>query len=73
MSGPHTVVERLVVLIGGLEASVRGAASVEWLEAHRPLHLPWSRVGARRAWLQQPVHTETVSTSILYGNKKHAL
>lgn len=31
MSGPHTVVERLVVLIGGLEASVRGAASVERL------------------------------------------
>lgn len=62
MSRSHSAVERLGVLIGGLEESVRGAASersrgavtMDRLQTHRPLHLPWSRVGSRRARLQHP-------------------
>lgn len=55
VSWPHSAVEWLVVLIGGIEGSVRGAAperrrgavTVDRLQTHRPLHLPRSRVGSR--------------------------
>jgi len=55
VSVTHSAVEWLVLLVRGLVGSVRSAASgwscgavtVDRLQAHRPLHLPWSRVGAR--------------------------
>lgn len=49
----HGVADHLVILIGGVQESVREAASegsraliVDWLQTHRSLHLPWSCVGA---------------------------
>lgn len=51
----HGAVEGLAVLVGAVEEALRGAASerrrgavtVDRLQTHRPLHLPWSCVGSR--------------------------
>lgn len=66
LSGPHSAAERLIVLIEGVGGSVRGAApqrgrgavAMDRLQAHRPVHLPWSCVGAGRARLQ---HTNRIT------------
>ncbi|TNN69226.1 hypothetical protein EYF80_020543 [Liparis tanakae] len=53
-------VEGRLLVVGGLQQPLRGAAAerrcgaaaVDRLQAHRPLHLPRSRVGSGRARLQ---------------------
>lgn len=59
---PHGAAGGLLVLVWRLVASVtgaafewgRGAVTVDGLQAHRPLHRPWSCIGSGRARLRQP-------------------
>lgn len=64
-SHTHSAVEWQVVVMRGLEQSVRGAASdrsrgavtVDRFQAHGPLHLPRGRVGSRWARLKIALQT----------------
>lgn len=56
---PHGAAEQRLVLVGRLGGPVGGAApersrggvAADGFQAHRSLHLPWRRVGPRRARL----------------------
>lgn len=70
-SHTHSAVEWQVVVMRGLEQSVRGAVSdrcrgavtVDRFQAHGPLHLPRGRVGSRRARLEIVLQTFSVHSA----------